>query len=209
MLRPLSFIDQNDVETHQRNNEFMLGDHLLICPVTIRGAREIKTYLPAGGWYHNWDDQYYKGSSEIQVAAPLKQIPLFIREGAVVPTWPQMQFVGEKMVKEITLHVYYKEGEEKSNLYLDDGENMGYKSGHYEIIRFDLKGNKSSLKIWQNTIGTYHGKLERYKLIITGLPFKAEDIIIDGRVTRISDRNRAMGKIKFTVDKSFHEIVVK
>jgi alpha-glucosidase len=209
MLRPLSFIDQHDIETHQRNNEFMLGDHLLICPVTTRGAREIQTYLPSGGWYHNWDDQYHAGSRELRISAPLRQIPLFIREGAVVPTWPQMQYVGEKQVKEITLHVYYKEGDESSNLYLDDGENMGYKSGHYEIIRFDLKGNKSSLKIWQNTIGKYHGKLERYKLIITGLPFKAEEIVVDGRTSRISERNRAMGKIKFTTDKGFHEIIVK
>jgi alpha-glucosidase len=209
MLRPLAFVDQTNIETHQRNNEFMLGDHLLVCPVTKQGAKELTTYLPAGGWYHNWDDQYLKGSKEVTVAAPLKQIPLFVKEGAIVPTWPQMQYVGEKKVKEITLHVYYKEGEEKSNLYLDDGENMGYKSGHYEIIRFDLKGNKSSLKIWQNTIGTFHGKLERFKFIITGLPFKADEMIVDGKLTKISERNRAMGKIKFTTDKAFHEIVVR
>jgi alpha-glucosidase len=209
MLRPLTFVDQNNIETHQRNSEFMLGDHLLVCPVTTQGARELNAYLPAGGWYHNWDDMYYSGSQEVKVAAPLKQMPLFIREGAIIPTWPQMQYVGEKQVKEITLHVFYKDGEENSNLYLDDGENMGYKNGQYEIIKFELKGNKSSLKIWQNSIGNYESKLEKYKLIITGLPFKATELTVDGRVLKISERNRAIGKIKFSVDKGFHEISLK
>ena len=94
MLRPLAFVDQANIETHHRNEEFMLGDHLLVCPVTQPGARTKRVFLPSGGWYHKWDDTYFKGGQEITINAPLKQIPLFVREGAIIPTWPQMQFVG-------------------------------------------------------------------------------------------------------------------
>ena len=209
MLRPITFVDQTQRETHHRNNEFMLGDHLLICPVTKQGMKSMRVFLPKGAWYHNWDDRLYAGNKEFDIETPLKQIPLFIREGAIVPTWPQMQFVGEKPVKEITLHVFFKEGEEQSHLYLDDGENMGYKNGQYEIIRFDLKGSKNALRIWRNSLGNYSGKLEKFKIIITGLPFATTEYFVDGKMHRLSERNKAMGKIKFSVDKNFHEVTLK
>lgn len=209
MLRPLSFVDQQDPETYNRNEEFLLGDHLLVCPVSTPGARSRSVYLPSGGWYHNWDDQYMQGGKEVTVPAPIKHIPLFIREGAVIPGWPQMQYVGEKKVKEMTLHVFFKDGKESSYLYLDDGENMGYKNGNYRIIRFDLKGDQESLRIWQNAIGPYTGKLEKFKVIITGIPFNANEYLVDGKAVKLTDRNRAVGKIKFTVDKNFHEMYLR
>lgn len=209
MLRPLVFADQNDENTYNRNEEFLLGDHLLVCPVSAPGERERRVYLPKGGWYHNWDDVYFSGSQEVTVPAPITSIPLFIREGAIIPTWPKMNFVGEKPVKEVTLHVYYKDGEETSYLYLDDGDNMGYKNGDFCAIRFELHGNKSSLRIWKNINCTYQGALEKYKVVVMGLPFKCSEISIDGRMHHVTARNQAIGKIKFTVEKGFHEILLR
>ncbi len=209
MLRPLVFSDQNNIETHHRNEEFMLGDHMLVCPVSQPGIKTRQVFLPNSGWYHHWDNSYTKGNLEITVNTPMTQIPLFIREGAVIPTWPQMEYTGEKVVDEITLHVFFKDGTESSSLYHDDGDNMSYKRGNYRISNFDLKGTKNSLQIWQNNIGAYQGKLESYKLIITGLPFEAKEYTIDGKVYKITQKNIAVGKIKFTVDQNFHEITVR
>jgi len=209
MLRPLVFAAQNDPETYNRNEEFLLGDHLLVCPVSKPGVTERQVYLPEGGWYHNWDDEYYKGSQEVTVPAPITQLPLFVREGAIVPTGPKMNYVGEKPIKELTLHVYYKDGAESSFLYLDDGDNMGYKNRHYRVIRFELRGNKSSLRIWRNSTGWYEGPLEKYKVVVVGLPFKSSEYLVDGRAYTITERHQAIGKIKFTVDKNFHEIVLR
>jgi alpha-glucosidase len=210
MLRPLVFMDQRNPETHQRNEEFMLGDHLLVCPVVQPGQLNRNVYLPSGGWYHNWDDRYFKGSQEVEVPSPLKQIPLFIREGAVIPTWPQMQYVGEKVIREVTLHIYYKEGNETSWMYMDDGDNMGYKRGQSSLIKFEIKGQKNDFKIWRNAMGSFPAdRIEKYKFIVTGLPFKSSELEIDGKAQKIGERNRAMGKIKFTVDKNFHTITIK
>ena len=209
MLRPLVFVDQHDPETYYRNEEFMLGDHLLISPVSVAGQRHKDVYLPKGNWYNNWDDTFHHGSQTVTVETPMDKIPIFIREGAILPTIPKMNYVGEKQIKEITLHVYFKEGEESNFLYLDDGDNMGYKNGNFHKIRFALKGNKSSLRIWQNISGNYGGDLEKYKVVVTGLPFKCHEFLIDGRVHHITDRHSAMGKIKFNVDRGFHEIMLR
>ncbi len=209
MIRPLVFADQHDPETHNRNEEFMLGDHLLVCPVSRQGATERTMYLPKGGWYHNWNDEYFTGGEQMTIPAPITQVPLFIREGGIIPTWPKMNYVGEKPVKEITLHVYYKDGDESSCLYMDDGDNMGYKNGHSQVVRFELKGNKSSLRIWRSSTGDYEGPLEKYKVVVIGLPFKCSEFIVDGRIHNVTPRHRAVGKWKFTVDKNFHELVLR
>jgi alpha-glucosidase len=209
MLRPLVFVDQENKDTYMRNEEFMIGDHRLLAPVSAPGEKTKRVYLPKGGWYYNWNDQYHKGSQEVTVAAPIQHIPLFIREGAIIPAWPQMQYVGEKKVKEVTLHVFYKEGKEESFLYLDDGDNMGYKNSNYRIVRFEVKGTKSSFSIRQHTIGNYDDTIEKYKIVITGLPYTPKEFTVDGKHHNIGKRNQAIGKMKFNVDKSFHEIILR
>jgi alpha-glucosidase len=209
MLRPLVFVDQENPDTYGRNEEFMIGDHLLIAPVSSPGEKTKRVYLPSGGWYYHWNDSYHKGGQEVTVAAPIQHIPFFIREGAIIPTWPQMQFVGEKKIKEITLHVFYKDGKEESFLYLDDGENMGYKNSHYRIIRFEVKGSKNDFQIRQNTLGHYIDSAEKFKVIVTGIPFETKEFVVDGKSHQISERNRAIGKLKFTIDKKFHEIIIR
>lgn len=209
MLRPIVFADQENSETFYRNEEFLLGDHLLVCPVSKPGAKDRRVYLPSGGWYHNWDDRYYKGKKEYTIPAPISQIPLFIREGAIIPTWPRMQFVGEKKVKEITLHAFFKDGDEESFLYLDDGDNMGYKNSIYRIVRFELKGNRQMLRIRQHTIGNYTGTLEKFKLVISGLPFRPSEFVVDGKVHPVGSRNVAVGKYKMTIDHHFHEFIIR
>jgi len=209
MLRPISFGDQGSTSAINNNTEFLLGDHLLIAPVFNANQSMREVSLPSGGWYHNWDNQYFEGMNPVNVNSPIEQIPLFIREGAIIPTWPHQNFVGEKHMKEITLNVFYKDGYELSQLYIDEGENMGYKNGQFKIVTFELAGNKSSLRIWKSKIGDYITKHDKYRFIITGILFKCSEYYIDGKAYKISEKNRALGKIKFTVDKYFHEVIVK
>ena len=71
--------------------------------------QEKNVYLPEGEWYYNWNNQFYKGNTEVTIPTPIDQIPIFIKAGAVVPTYPKIQYIGEKPIKEITLYVYYKD----------------------------------------------------------------------------------------------------
>lgn len=96
MLRPLTFLDQNDPETYLRMAEFSLGDNLLVCPITAQGADGRWMYLPRGYWYYYWTDDLQAGGSEVWASADLTRIPLFVKAGAVVPMQPVLQYVGEK-----------------------------------------------------------------------------------------------------------------
>ncbi|WP_400194005.1 TIM-barrel domain-containing protein [Hymenobacter sp. B81] len=169
MLRPLAYLDQTDVETYQRMAEFGVGDHLLVCPVTQAGVDGRWMYLPKGQWYYYWTDELREGGAEVWAAAPLNRIPLYVKAGAVLPQYPVQQYVGEKVLDELTLHVYHKEGEETSVLYDDGGEGYGYEQGQATVRRFGLEGNGASLTLRQQIEGDYQPSWTRYRLVLHGL----------------------------------------
>jgi alpha-D-xyloside xylohydrolase len=64
---------------------YLLGDWLLVAPVVNRGATTREVPLPEGTWVDWWSGARYAGSTTIVVDAPLGRLPLFVREGALVP----------------------------------------------------------------------------------------------------------------------------
>ena len=66
--------------------QYRLGDDLLVAPVVSRDEQR-RVELPAGSrWYDFWDDdEPIPGGTSLQYQAPLEQIPLFVRAGAIIP----------------------------------------------------------------------------------------------------------------------------
>jgi alpha-D-xyloside xylohydrolase len=67
------------------NDVYLLGDNLLVAPVTTRGATSREVPFPPGKWVDYWTGETHAGGSSESVAAPLGRIPVFVREGGIVP----------------------------------------------------------------------------------------------------------------------------
>ncbi len=85
-MRPL-FVDfPSDPTCYQVEDQYMFGPDLLVAPVVEAGARSRDVYLPDGStWKDVWTDTVHNGGQLITAAAPLEQIPLFLRGGAELP----------------------------------------------------------------------------------------------------------------------------
>ena len=85
-MRPL-FVDfPGDHRAWQVDDAYMFGPDLLVAPVASYGSRRRQVYLPAGSqWTNAWTGETFPGGSEVDTAAPLSQIPLFLRDGAALP----------------------------------------------------------------------------------------------------------------------------
>ncbi len=140
IVRPLLLAFQDDPTTHVLDDEFLCGDALLVAPVLEEGATRRRVYLPAGRWYDFWTDALFEGPAWVEAEAPLERIPVFVRAGAVVPTGPEMDYVGQRPTDPLTLHLYPPaEGQEMvSFLYEDDGETPAHQRGEYLLHRFAL-----------------------------------------------------------------------
>jgi alpha-D-xyloside xylohydrolase len=69
------------------DDEYMFGDDLLVAPVLARGQTKRRLLVPRGTWIDFWDATPFTADAkgEIEVDAPLAKLPLFIREGAIIP----------------------------------------------------------------------------------------------------------------------------
>jgi hypothetical protein len=59
-----------------------------VAPVVEDGAREREVILPRGRWVQAWDGVSVEGGEEVVVPAPLHAIPVWVREGALLVTYP-------------------------------------------------------------------------------------------------------------------------
>lgn len=69
------------------SDQYLFGEDLLVAPVLQRGQTRRKVVLPPGAWLDYWDGARYLGGARttIEVDAPLTRLPLFLREGALLP----------------------------------------------------------------------------------------------------------------------------
>ncbi|MBX3261101.1 MAG: glycoside hydrolase family 31 protein [Labilithrix sp.] len=69
------------------SDEYLFGDELLVAPILARGQTRRRVVVPAGTWIDFWDGTPALPDREgaIEVDAPLEKLPLFLREGAIVP----------------------------------------------------------------------------------------------------------------------------
>jgi alpha-glucosidase (family GH31 glycosyl hydrolase) len=86
VMRALVFSYPNDKTLHDAWDEYLYGRDILVAPVTVEGATSRSLYLPAGRWMdYNDRKTVYEGAASIKAAAPLGTIPLYVREGAIIP----------------------------------------------------------------------------------------------------------------------------
>jgi len=186
-LKSLVLYDQHDPQTHYRNDEFVFGEKILACPITAPNQTGRRLYIPRGKWYNFWSDEIVEGGTEQWVDADLDSMPIFVKEGAIIPKYPIQQYVGEKTIDELLLDVYYKEGKETSEVYEDATDGYDYIKGRYSLRTFKLSGKKKELIIQQHKSGKFITTYKTFKLNLHGLPFKISKVEIDNVVIPFKD----------------------
>ncbi len=85
IMRHLLFADPADPHTWIADDQYLLGDKMLVAPVINEGAVSRSVYLPAGAWTNYWTGKVIDGGRTVTVPAPLDQIPIFVRAGSILP----------------------------------------------------------------------------------------------------------------------------
>ena len=155
IMRAMVMDFEADQQVNNIGDQYMFGPSILVAPVYQYKARSREVYFPAStGWYDLYTGKYVKGGQKLTVDAPYERIPLFVKEGSIVPFGPEIQFTGEKPADEITLYVYTGKDAEFT-LYEDEGVNYNYEKGAFSTI--PLKYSEETGKL---TIGDVRGSFE-------------------------------------------------
>ncbi len=205
IIKSLVMFDQEDHQTHYRTDEFIVGDKILVCPIQEPNAKGRRMYIPQGQWYNYWTDELVTGGKEKWVDADISSMPIFIKEGAVIPKFPVQQYIGEKDFDEITLDIYYKAGKEFSKLFEDAHDGYDYTKGRYSLRSFKLTGKSKALTVQQHIEGKYEFPYSSFILKIHGLPFDIKEIQLDNELISL-EHVKHNGTYTMTVDKDFTQL---
>ncbi|WP_040278602.1 glycoside hydrolase family 31 protein [Psychroserpens damuponensis] len=205
ILNSLVLYDQDDVQTHYRTDEFVFGNQILACPILEQNAKGRRMYFPIGKWYDYWTDTIIIGGREIWVDSDLDEMPIFVKEGAIIPKYPIQQYVGEKKIDTVVLDVYYKEGKERSQLFDDAHDGYDYTKGRYSLRTFKLTGKSNELIIQQHKEGKFEAGYETFEIKIHGLPFEISEIQVDNVIIPL-ERIETNGISIMRINKEFSEL---
>ena len=134
LMRALVMDFGSDRNVDNIGNQWMLGPALMACPVGYYKARNRSVYFPQQcGWFNLYTGEHIEGGRNMVVDAPYEQIPVFVREGAIIPFGPEMEWSDEKAAELINLYVYAGQNGQ-FQLYEDEGTNYNYEKGKYATI---------------------------------------------------------------------------
>ena len=111
-------------------DQYMFGDCLLVAPLfTRQKSRDV--ILPRGRWYDFYTGNYAGGGEVVNVTAPLNQIPLFVKDGGIIPMIPDVDRIAG-MGNDTPLEIrHYGETPSTAMLYDDDGVSFDFEAGRY------------------------------------------------------------------------------
>ena len=110
--------------------------------------------------------KYINGGQSLVVDAPYDRIPVFVREGSIVPFGPEMEWCDEKPAELINLYVY--EGADATfQLYEDEGTNYNYEKGKWSTIDITYRESDKTLTIGKR-VGFFNGMLKsrRFNVVV-------------------------------------------
>ncbi|SFW24232.1 alpha-D-xyloside xylohydrolase [Prevotellaceae bacterium HUN156] len=165
MMRGLIMDFNGDRNVKNIKDQWMFGPALMACPVGYYKARNRSVYFPKQcGWYDLYTGEHIEGGQSLVVDAPYERIPVFVREGSIIPYGPEIQYTDEKPADLITLYVYAgSDGE--FQLYEDEGTNYNYEKGKYATIDISYNDASKTLSFGQRQ-GAFKGMLKERRFQI-------------------------------------------
>ena len=112
MTRALAVDYQEDPNVWNIEDQYLSGDSLMVAPI-YTPENERMVYFPKGTWTDWHTGEKIVGGVWKEIHADKETLPLYMKEGAIIPMGPVMNYIGEKKMDEIEIRIclFEKEGE--------------------------------------------------------------------------------------------------
>ena len=126
------------------DSQYIFGESMMVCPLTLEDGTGRSVWLPAGTWHNFFTGETFEGGNEYQIHAELEDIPVFVKDGALIPVAKPVDYVNSDTVFRITVKSF-GEGEGEFTLYEDDFESLAAEDGAFNrvVIARDRDGKIS------------------------------------------------------------------
>lgn len=160
IIKPTFLNYEFDPQTFEENDDFLLGDALLVASVVVENARKRTVYLPKEkyGWYEFYDSTWFKGGETVELDAPLQKLPLLVKGGSIIPMTDHIGSYSIDFKESRTFKVFPHphKGESQGVIFDDDGISHDWQSQQkYLLIKWKLHSNESGIYLYIDQEGKY------------------------------------------------------
>ncbi|MBQ8047572.1 MAG: DUF5110 domain-containing protein [Prevotella sp.] len=184
MCRPLYYEHPEENNAYRYEDEYYFGNDIIVAPVVTaasgNGLAKRTTWLPEGKWYDVCRNRMIDGGIELTDSYSQTEIPYFIKAGSVIVNNPLIMTLAS--VPEQLIIKVVPEGNGTTQLYEDEGDTDGYKSGIYSTTEISQKRGERKIVLTINPrVGAYPNMPEQraYKVIFLAEE-KPESVTLNG-----------------------------
>ncbi|MCE5239085.1 DUF5110 domain-containing protein [bacterium] len=177
IMRAMPLVAPDDPASPDLIHQYMVGEWFLTCAFTDT------IHLPAGRWVDVWTGKTHVGPTDLPCECPPDRGgPLFVKEGAIIPQYPAMQYVGEVPLDPVTVEVF--PGKASSfTMTEDDGISYAYLDGAVATTEMSCVTKGKQIVV---TIGPRHGTYEgmpgeRHYEVLVHIPHKPTSVAVNAK----------------------------
>jgi alpha-glucosidase (family GH31 glycosyl hydrolase) len=160
LCRPMYYDHPKEKQAYDFKYQYMYGDQMLFSPVYEPVGDDLiveqELWLPEGNWFQWTTGERFEGGKVVKKNYMLKELPLYIKEGSIIPMYPKISNLQE-LPNHLILKVF--PGEKGSfDLYEDQGDDENYQSDAFAFtpITQSEEGNRKTIVI-EPAKGSYEG----------------------------------------------------
>jgi len=160
-LHPLYYDWPEANEAYEMKNEYVFGSQMIVNPIVepadkVTGLAKQEVWIPKGEWIEKDTGTHLMGPAKVLRNFSIEQVPVYVREAAIVPTAPPMEFSNQKPLDPLIVTVYPLKdgGNSKYSLYEDAGDTRGYQTGQFRRTELSALAKGNVLMV---TIGAAKG----------------------------------------------------
>jgi len=188
-FRPLYYDWPESAEAYSTKDEYLFGNNMLVAPVVTPVDKETglaaeKVWLPEGDWLEWQTGTRFHGPTTVERSFSIRQIPVYVLAGAIVPEAPPMQYSNQKPLDPLIVNVFpLNDGDSASySLYEDAGDSRAYETGEFAQteLRSAQKGTELTVELGAAK-GSYKGmrKSRSYEVRLPG-DWPPESVTVNG-----------------------------
>lgn len=135
IMRPMVLEFEDDYIASKIDDQYMLGDSLLVAPIFIDKARKRQVYLPKGDWFNFFTKEKYEGNKTYNLSCEIAEILVFVKSGSIIPQIHNSEFVFNNLENEEIIYTKYGEISDKSIIEFK----LGNKDIKSKVSKLELK----------------------------------------------------------------------
>ena len=213
LARPINFHSEGGKVDANNTDEYLWGSEVLVAPVFKKGARTRKVVFPEGSTWVNWNKptQSFKGGTTATVAAPLEELPMFVKAGSFIPLYMR-PIENTAQYNPAFLTVKYFPAKEASSFTMFDDNRLSPTSlqdGEYQLTTFNAVPQGRKLEINISSEGSYKG-MPQGRMLTMEIPGIARPtkVTVDGQTLEAVGSPKAIRNAAWAYDAATRTLTI-